>query len=405
MNLPKDVKYIIETLNLNGYEAFIVGGCVRDYLLGLKPKDWDITTSALPQEVKKLFNHTYDTGIAHGTVTVVLNHKNYEVTTYRIEGDYVDFRHPGEVIFTKHIDDDLSRRDFTMNAIAYHDKIGFADPFRGLEDIENKIIKGVGNPFDRFNEDALRMMRAVRFSAQLNFDIEKNTLDALIKNAHLIKNISIERIRDEFIKLITSNHVNKVMLLKYTSLLSYFLPELDLILESESFKIIHSLSICKKEIPVLFTILFNKLNEENVKSIMKRLKFDTKTINHTFILIKYFNLEIINNPYKIRKLLSLINIETFKDLLCLKKIDAEVNNSNKNLDYFNETERILKNIIKDNNCINLKNLCINGNDILSLGLKDGKIIGNLLNIALDYVLMYPDKNQKEVLMTYIKEKI
>ena len=175
MNIPKQVVYIIEQLEKNGFEGFIVGGCVRDYILGFLPKDFDITTDALPQDIKNIFDHTIDTGIEHGTVTVVLDRQNFEVTTYRIDGEYKDNRRPENVTFSKKIEEDLSRRDFTMNAIAYSIKRGFVDPFCGIDDIKNKLIKGVGDADTRFKEDALRMMRGVRFSAQLGFDIEDET--------------------------------------------------------------------------------------------------------------------------------------------------------------------------------------------------------------------------------------
>ena len=212
MNIPKPVVYIIEELEKNGFEGFIVGGCVRDYLLGFSPKDFDITTNALPQDIKNIFSHTIDTGIEHGTVTVVIDKQNFEVTTYRIDGEYKDNRRPENVIFSEKIDEDLSRRDFTMNAIAYSINKGFVDTFNGREDIKNKLIKGVGEADKRFKEDALRMMRGVRFSAQLGFDIEEKTFNAIIDNASLIKNISIERTRDEFLKLVKSDYIEKLNL-------------------------------------------------------------------------------------------------------------------------------------------------------------------------------------------------
>ena len=219
MNIPKDVCFIIECIEKNGFEGFVVGGCVRGYILSDNAKDWDITTNALPQEIKNIFSHTVDTGIKHGTVTVVLNNQNYEVTTYRIDGEYIDNRHPETVVFTTKIEEDLSRRDFTMNAIAYSKSKGYIDPFLGIQDIQKKIIKGVGDPDKRFKEDALRMMRAIRFSAQLGFEIEDDTLDAIKNNKELIKNISVERIREEFLKLINSEYIEKFYLLKHSGLL------------------------------------------------------------------------------------------------------------------------------------------------------------------------------------------
>ena len=231
MQLPEQVKFIISELNKNGYEGYIVGGCVRDYLMGIPPHDYDITTSALPEEVKAIFPHTVDTGIEHGTVTVIIDKIGYELTTYRIDGEYKDNRHPEQVIFTDKLAGDLSRRDFTVNAIAYNDQRGYVDMFGGMEDIKKAIIKGVGEPSKRFQEDALRMMRALRFSAQLNFSIEENTMLALKENAQLIKNISIERIREEFFKLIISDHNERLDLLYESGMLPYFLPELKKIID------------------------------------------------------------------------------------------------------------------------------------------------------------------------------
>ena len=234
MQLPEQVKFIISELNKNGYEGYIVGGCVRDYLMGIPPHDYDITTSALPEEVKAIFPHTVDTGIEHGTVTVIIDKIGYELTTYRIDGEYKDNRHPEQVIFTDKLAGDLSRRDFTVNAIAYNDQRGYVDMFGGMEDIKKAIIKGVGEPSKRFQEDALRMMRALRFSAQLNFSIEENTMIALKENAQLIKNISIERIREEFFKLIISDHNERLDLLYESGMLPYFFPELKKIIEDNS---------------------------------------------------------------------------------------------------------------------------------------------------------------------------
>ncbi len=201
MQLPEQVKFIISELNKNGYEGYIVGGCVRDYLMAIPPHDYDITTSALPEEVKAIFPHTVDTGIEHGTVTVIIDKIGYELTTYRIDGEYKDNRHPEQVIFTDKLAGDLSRRDFTVNAIAYNDQRGYVDMFGGMEDIKKAIIKGVGEPSKRFQEDALRMMRAVRFMSQLKFTLEEKTEQAIVDHHELLRKISVERVRDEFVKM------------------------------------------------------------------------------------------------------------------------------------------------------------------------------------------------------------
>ena len=384
MKLPKNVEYILNELNNKGYEGYIVGGCVRDYLMGTEPHDYDITTSALPEEVKKIFPHTVDTGIQHGTVTVVIDKTGYEITTYRIDGEYKDNRHPEEVIFTDKLSGDLSRRDFTVNAIAYNPIKGFVDLFGGQEDIKNKIIRGVGMASKRFQEDALRMMRAVRFSAQLDFSIEEGTLDALKENAPLIKNISIERIREEFFKLILSDHNERLDILLNSGMTEYFLPE---ILNREiDFSKINLLS---KDINVRLAYIFKGIDCNNVNKIMKRLKADNKTISTVTSLVKYSNYEI-TDEYSMRKLISLID----KNVPRL----IEVMGALKNTDTV--AEEALYNSVK-NDCCALKTLDLTGNDLMGAGIS-GKAIGQALNKALDYVMKEPQKNNREVLLNYIK---
>ena len=206
IEMPGEVKFIISELENHDYEAFAVGGCIRDSLLGRTPDDWDITTSATPEEIKEIFQRTVDTGIKHGTVTVLIGKKAFEVTTYRVDGAYTDGRHPESVRYSKYLKEDLQRRDFTINAFAYNDECGLRDEFLGFRDLEWKIIRAVGNPEDRFSEDALRMMRAIRFAAQLGFNIELNTYNAIIKMAPNIKKVSAERIQVELTKTLMSDH-------------------------------------------------------------------------------------------------------------------------------------------------------------------------------------------------------
>lgn len=384
MKLPKNVKYILNELNNNGYEGYIVGGCVRDYLMGTVPHDYDITTSALPEEVKEIFPHTVDTGIRHGTVTVVIDKTGYELTTYRIDGEYKDNRHPEEVIFTDRLSGDLSRRDFTVNAIAYNPQEGFVDLFGGQEDIKNKIIRGVGIASRRFQEDALRMMRAVRFSAQLNFSIEENTLTALKENAPLIKNISIERIREEFFKLILSDHNERLDILLNSGMTEYFLPE---ILNKEiDYSKINTLS---KDINVRLAYIFKGIDYNQVNRVMKRLKADNKTIATVTSLIKHSDCEI-SDKYSMRKLINLMGKNTPR----LIEVMGAIKNKT------TEKEEEVYNNVK-NDCCSLKDLDLTGNDLISAGIT-GKAIGQALNKALDYVMKEPDKNTKEVLLNYIK---
>ena len=384
MQLPGDVKYILNNLYKNGYEAYIVGGCVRDYLMGIKPHDYDITTSALPEQVKGIFGHTVDTGIKHGTVTVIINKKGYEITTYRIDGEYKDNRHPEKVFFTDRLSGDLSRRDFTINAIAYNDIKGFVDLFGGMEDIKNRIIRGVGEPSKRFNEDALRMMRAVRFSAQLNFEIEENTLYAIKENASLIKNISIERIREEFFRLILSDHNEKFDILIDSGMTEYFIPE---ILESNiNYSLINTLSC---DIAVRLSYILKDLNVSDIKVIMKRLKMDNKTMSEINTISKYRDYEI-TDMYSARKFVSLTEncAEKTAEVICaVKGYDNEY--------YIN----MIKNAKKD--CCSLKELAVSGEDIVKMGIK-GKMTGKALNEALDCVMRDPSKNTREVLIEYIR---
>lgn len=225
--IPTAVLEILEQLNRANHEAYIVGGCVRDFLLGKEPSDWDITTSAKPQQVKALFRRTIDTGIAHGTVTIMKGNVGYEVTTYRIDGEYEDARHPKEVTFTSSLEEDLKRRDFTMNAMAYHPEKGLVDIFGGQEDMNRGIIRCVGNAKERFTEDALRMMRAIRFAAQMNYEIEEETFQAIRKMAPSISKVSAERIQVEMTKTLISAHPGKFRLFYETGLTAHFLPEFD----------------------------------------------------------------------------------------------------------------------------------------------------------------------------------
>ncbi len=385
MKLPKSVNYILDKLCENGYEAYIVGGCVRDYLMGLVPHDYDITTSALPSDVKKIFKHTVDTGIQHGTVTVILNKAGYEITTYRIDGEYKDNRHPEEVIFTDRLSGDLSRRDFTINAIAYNPIKGYVDLFGGRKDIENKLIRGVGEPARRFQEDALRMMRAVRFSAQLNFSIEKDTLEALKENADLIKNISIERIREEFFKLLLSEHNERLDILLSSGMTEHFLPEI--LNKKFDYKVLNSLS---EDIVVRLSYLLYGIESRDVNKIMKRLRADNKSIAAVTAISKYSNY-IIDSLYSMRKLINLAgeNIERLIEVM------GAVRGSDMKKEY-----EMLNAVEKD--CCTLKELRLTGNDLINEGIK-GKAVGEALNRALDYVMREPDKNEKEILLNFIKK--
>ena len=361
MQLPEQVKFIISELNKNGYEGYIVGGCVRDYLMGIPPHDYDITTSALPEEVKAIFPHTVDTGIEHGTVTVIIDKIGYELTTYRIDGEYKDNRHPEQVIFTDKLAGDLSRRDFTVNAIAYNDQRGYVDMFGGMEDIKKAIIK------------------------------EENTMLALKENAQLIKNISIERIREEFFKLIISDHNERLDLLYESGMLPYFLPELKKIIEdnSISYTTINTLS---KDICVRLAYVFHTLDSDNVKKILHNFRTDNKTNKITSQLVKYIDFEI-TDKYSLRKLISILGENTEHEI--------EIMGAVKGIDT-SKAKEMYSEIISAGDCCNLKSLAINGNDLKKLGIDHGKEVGEYLAKALDFVLKNPHNNQREKIMAFLR---
>lgn len=404
MDLPPKVKYIIDKIYENNYEAYIVGGCVRDSILGFEPNDYDITTSATPKVIKEIFRDfkCIDIGIEHGTVSVVIDDDIYEITTYRIEGEYKDHRRPENVDFTSKLEEDLKRRDFTINAMAYNEKEGLIDLFGGNIDIENKIIKTVGNPYNRFNEDGLRMIRAIRFSSKLNFKIEDNTLLAIYDNAQIIKNISLERITDEFNKIILSNKPENVIYLFKTKLLNY----LNISSEEDENKIAElykKISILNKFDKVLvkrlvaLDYLIKELNI-NCKSFCKELVYSKKIIkNHNIILIlmKEINIKELNKV-KVKKILNRIDKSLFEEYLDISRVIYE---DEKN---FAKTIYILKEIEENNECYTVKNLKVNGKDIMALGYEN-KAVGEILNYLLKEVIIKPGLNEKSLLIEKIQE--
>ena len=322
MNIPKDVIFIIDEINKRGFEAMLVGGSVRDMIMGIKPKDWDITTSATPDEVIKIFPRVIETGIEHGTVTVVIDKENYEITTYRIDGKYEDYRRPEEVYFTKNLEEDLMRRDFTMNAIAYHPQVGYIDPFNGRKSIKEKTIIAVGNPDKRFNEDALRMLRAIRFSAQLDFKIEENTFKSIIKNEKLIENVSVERIRDELYKTFSSKYIDNIKyfmecnILNYATLFGeYFNENYDLIKKDLK----NFINIYKDfDESEILTIIFQNMDKDILIKNLDHLKLDNKTYRETIILWEYIDYNISDKAYEIKKIISRIGEDLFYKVLKIK---------------------------------------------------------------------------------------
>ncbi len=437
--IPSDVLKIINVLNANGYQAFVVGGCVRDSFLGRTPEDWDIATDALPGEVKALFSKTVDTGLKHGTVTVLFNGGSFEITTFRIDGLYSDNRRPDAVAFTSLLAEDLSRRDFTINAIAYHPSEGFIDPFEGIEDIKRSIIRTVEKPDKRFEEDALRMMRCIRFSAQLNFKIDAMTIKSLKKNSKLITKISNERISDELTKILLSDRVEVFELLKDVGLLQYIIPEFNkcfYFLQNNPHHIYdvahHSLkavsSIEKNKI-LRWTMLLHDIGKTITKTtddkgidhfyghpaksveiadnILKRLKFDNNSKRAICRLIEFHDRDIEPTQRAVRKAVSLIGEDIFLDLLKVKISDKK----SQNPEYLSsglEKLDMIKSIYYKNKegfqCTTLKDLAINGSDLLQLGVPKGKEIGKMLNWLLCEVIETPELNSKDKLIGLLKRK-
>lgn len=433
IQLPEKVQQIIQTLQSHGYEAYAVGGCVRDSLLGRTPEDWDITTSALPEETKALFDRTFDTGIEHGTITVLLGKEGFEVTTYRIDGKYEDSRHPSEVTFTRSLSEDLLRRDFTINAMAYNDEDGIVDLFGGIEDLEKHIIRCVGNAEARFGEDALRMMRAVRFSAQLGFEIEEETRKAIQKLAVNLENISAERIQVELIKLLVSPHPEQIRLAYELGITAVMLPEFDRMMETEQETPHHcycvgehtiaALQNCPSDKILRLTMLFHDMGKPSkktmdekgvahfkghapvseviAKEVMHRLKFDNDTLRKVAKLVYYHDLRMPATPQNVRRAMNRIGVELFPCYLQVRRADTLAQSlymREKKLENIKEIEEIYQQILESGQCVTLKELAVKGSDLIGLGIERGPRIGETLNRLLEIVLEEPEKNQKEQLL-------
>ena len=400
--LPKDVKHIIDVLMENGYEAYAVGGCVRDSILGRVPGDWDITTSALPMQVKGLFRRTVDTGIQHGTITVMLGRNGYEVTTYRIDGKYEDSRHPESVEFTPKLEEDLKRRDFTINAMAYNDEHGIVDIFDGVGDLHRKIIRCVGNAHDRFDEDALRILRAVRFSAQLGFGIEENTARAAKELAVNLKKISSERIHTEFNKMLKSAHPDYFSVADAIGIMEIVLPEYH-VMSAEDKAFVGALAReCACLLPERYAAMLfmsGGYSEEDpadtAKRVLKRLKLDNDTINTASMLLRFGMLEITDDESRIRHIIyetgdkNILRILDFRAAYekCIGNDIADVR----------RMYDICNMIFERGDCVSLKNLAITGKELIAMGVPAGRQMGEILNSLLMLVLDNPQFNDREQL--------
>ena len=436
LTIPSNAEKILQVLNENGHEAYVVGGCVRDSILDRNPNDWDITTSASPYQVKELFPRTIDTGLQHGTVTVMMDKEGYEVTTYRVDGEYEDGRHPKQVTFTSSLEEDLKRRDFTINAMAYHPKEGLVDLFHGMDDMRNKIIRCVGDPLERFHEDALRIMRAVRFSAQLGFEIEAETKAGISRLTPNLRNVSAERIQAELVKLLVSPHPDYLRVAYETGITREFLPEFDLCMETEQNTpyhcftvgehILHSLDYVRADRVLRITMLLHDIGKPVVRKtdengrdhfkthgdagekmagqILRRLKFDNDTIRRVTRLVKWHDDRPEGSMRSVRRAVNRIGEDLFTYYLEVQEADMLAQSAyrrEEKQERLNRVKASYEKILEEQQCVSLKTLAVTGKDLIEAGYRPGREIGETLNRLLEAVLEDPEKNKKEILLTMI----
>lgn len=393
IEIPKAPAELIERLYRSGYKAYIVGGCVRDSVLGRKPDDYDICTSALPEETMEVFKdcHVIPTGLKHGTVTVMVNHVPYEITTFRIDGAYSDNRRPDYVEFTTDIEKDLSRRDFTMNAVAFNQYEGISDPFGGIVDIKNGIIRSVRNPDERFNEDALRILRAWRFSCRLGFKIEEETKKSTYRNIGLIKNVSAERIREELMRMLDyPQRLSDYILKKNPDIIKAAVgcEERDIYNPSA----LAAADSCDKAVKLALLLGYNfGMNAEEADNTMRRLKSDNETRCHVTELIKNINMRLIPDSYSIKCILNKTGEAQYRRLLQLGKITGQCESPA-------ETEMLLDRIIGEKQCFKITDLKIDGHDLIRAGIKPGRELGGILNRLLDRVMRGELENDRNELL-------
>ena len=438
--LPAGVSRALTMLESAGFEAFFVGGCVRDALRGITPKDYDITTSALPEETKSVFRdyRVIETGIQHGTVTVMMEGMPLEITTYRTEGTYSDNRHPDSVSFTASLREDVARRDFTMNAIAYSPARGLIDHFGGAEDIREGIIRCVGDPDTRFREDALRMMRGIRFASALGFRIEEDTAAAIRENKERISAVSAERIRVELTKLLCGVNVKNV-LMDWWDVLGVVIPEIlpmhgfDQKTPYHIYDVWEHTAVAVSETPPMTHLRLSALlhdvgkppsfftdekgighfyghpvvSEKMAEEILTRLKYDNVTRRRVVTLVREHDRIIEPTEPAVKRALSRLTPEVFFNLLAIKRADnlAQSPDYRDRLETYDRIESIAQNILAKNECISVSTLAVNGSDLIALGMKPGKEIGDMLNQLLEQVIRGKLENDRNVLLAYVKKKM
>ena len=437
IQIPEKASHIISVLTEAGFEAYVVGGCVRDAILGRDAADWDITTNALPSQVKALFPRTLDTGLQHGTVTVMQGKEGFEVTTYRIDGEYLDGRHPDRVTFTPSLLEDLKRRDFTVNAMAYNEKEGLVDAFGGLEDLKRRRIRCVGDPRERFTEDALRILRAVRFSAQLDFTIEEKTRAALSEFAPRLLKVSAERIQTELVKLLTSSHPEVFRVVWETGISAVILPEFDACMDTPQNNPHHCWSVGEHTLRALpfvepdkvlrLAVLLHDIGKPPVRttdergvdhfyghaqkgaemagSILRRLKFDNDTRKRVARLVQvHDDLQIAAAQRSVRRAVYRIGADLFPDYLKVRRADIMAQNPDVRQEKLNELARIeemYQKILEAQQCLSLKDLAVTGRDLIEAGMQPGPELGRTLNQLLVLVIEHPEYNTKESLLERI----
>lgn len=440
IRLPEKVNTVITTLQSAGFEAYAVGGCVRDSILGREPEDWDVTTSAMPEETKALFEKTFDTGIEHGTVTVLLDREGFEVTTYRIDGKYEDSRHPKEVTFTRSLKEDLLRRDFTINAMAYNEKDGLVDIFGGLDDLRAGVIRCVGDAQARFSEDALRILRGVRFAAQLGFSIEEETRAGMRKLAPTLKHISAERIQTELIKMLMSGRPGLLREAYALGITAQFLPEFDLLMETEQETPHHMYNVGEHTIHAVENVRPDKIlrlamllhdmgkpayktvdengrahfkkhafeSEAIAKRILKRLKFDNDTLHKVTKLVYYHDYRMPAASVNVRRAMNKISEELFPYYMEVRRADVlaqSMYRREEKIRNLDEIEDLYREIVERKQCVSLKDLAVTGRDLIEAGMQPGREIGGKLNELLELVIEEPSLNTKEELLKFLwKEK-
>lgn len=439
MDMPKNVDIAINLLQSAGFEAYAVGGCVRDSLLGKTPNDWDITTSAKPEDMKSVFAdfHCIDTGIKHGTVTVVIDGEPLEITTFRLDGEYEDNRHPKSVTFTSNLGADLGRRDFTVNAMAYSKMTETVDLFGGQNDLKNKIIRCVGDPDRRFNEDALRILRALRFASALDFEIEEKTAQSLLKNCALLGNISEERIAKELLKLVCGKGAKRI-LTDFAPVLFEILPELQPMYKNSHDNPHHCYDICEHTLiavesidpePTLrFAMLLHDCGKPAVKKfdengvahfyghqrisaeisaqILARLKVSNKFRDEILFLVSnHDRWELYENTEKMPRYLSKFGLDGVLKLLKVMRADvlAQSPEYRYRLDQIADAEEVAKNLAAQKPCLSLRELQINGRTLMDIGIPQGRKLGAVLAQLLDEVIDGVTKNTQEALTTRARE--